>query len=149
MKIKINNEGKKIYVHNTKVRINDLNYGVHVGHQTVYEYCHDARIEFLDKMGLALDQHLDEMNFGPYSLIMSQSAANYLAEIKYGMEIDVEVYLEYAGQSYFELSYCLVNKEDQAELAKVLTTMVCFDYENKKVSPIPENIFNYLKNSLN
>lgn len=149
MKIKISNEGKRIDIYSTKVRINDLNYGDHVGHQTVYEYCHDARIQFLEKIGVALDRPINEINFGGYSLIMSQSAANYLAEIKYGMEIDIEVYLEYAGQSYFELSYCLVNKDDQAELAKVITTMVCFDYKNNKVSPIPDEILSYLKNSLN
>ena len=55
MKIKISNEGKRIDIYSTKVRINDLNYGDHVGHQTVYEYCHDARIQFLEKIGVALD----------------------------------------------------------------------------------------------
>jgi acyl-CoA thioester hydrolase len=149
MKIKINNEGRKIYVHTDKIRINDLNFGNHVGHQTVYEFCHDARIEYFEKMGEDLGLVVNEMNFGPYGLIMSQSAANYLAEIKHGMEINVEVYLESTHQCYFDLSYCLIDNSDQTELAKVLTTMACFDYKNKKVVPIPENIFSYLKNSLN
>ena len=52
MKIKINNEGRKIYVHTDKIRINDLNFGNHVGHQTVYEFCHDARIEIFEKINI-------------------------------------------------------------------------------------------------
>lgn len=149
MKIKITNDGKKIYTHPSIVRVNDLNYGNHVGHQTVYEYCHDARVEYFASIGKELNLTINEMEFGNQGLIMSQSAANYLAEMKYGMELDIEVYLESAQQHYFDLSYCIVYRQDQSELAKVLTTMVCFDYEKRKVVPMQTEIFQHLKNSLN
>lgn len=140
MRIKIENIGTHVLTYFDQVRINDLNYGNHVGHQVIYEYCHDARLAFFANLQEKIQIPVSEMAFGNYGLIMGHSGANYVGEITYGMSLEILVYLNDIGSSRFELNYLIKDHKTGHSLARVATGMVCFDYQNKKIVPLPEKI---------
>ena len=57
------------------IRITDLNYGGHVGNDSILSLIHEARMQFLNEFGFT------EMEFGGVSLIMSDVAMEFKNEI--------------------------------------------------------------------
>lgn len=140
MKVKLQNTGALVHTRQDQVRVNDLNYGNHVGHQTIYEYCHDARLDFFQAVEKSLEVPVSELAFGPFGLIMSQSIANYLAQMNHQQEFLVDVFLDNLRSASFDLSYLIREKNSDKALARVLTSMTCFDYQKNKVVAIPQEI---------
>ena len=65
------------------IRITDLNYGGHVGNDTILSLLHEARMQFLKSFDYT------EMKFENVSLIMSDVAIEFKAELFYGNVIKV------------------------------------------------------------
>ena len=102
------------------VRITDLNYGAHVGNDTVLSFIHEARFHYLQSLGYT------ELNLEGVGLIMAVEFSRVGFDLVYKME---------------------KNPADQPliTVALVKTMMVCFDYEQKKVAPLPEKAIFKLK----
>ena len=114
------------------IRITDLNYGNHVGNDSILSLMHEARVQFLANYGLA------ELEFEGVGLIMSDVGIEYKAELKYGDTIRVYVTAGNFSKVSFDIFYKLVN-EVTGELVTIAKTgMVCFDYDKKKVVALPE-----------
>ena len=77
-RIKIELPGEFQLSTNLPIRITDLNYGGHVGNDTILTLVHEARVQFLRHYGY------DELNMGGASLIMSDAAIEFKAELFYG-----------------------------------------------------------------
>lgn len=116
------------------VRITDLNYGNHVGNDTVLTYIHEARIRFLNSRGFS------ELNLAGAGLIMSDAIIEFKNELFYGDEIIASVAVGEFHWVNFDIYYKLEKKHDGilvlAAIAK--TGMVCYDYQKKKVVSVPE-----------
>src|SRR5689334_12868761 len=67
------------------IRITDLNYGGHVGNDTVLTLVHEARMQFLKSLGYT------ELQIEGKGLIMSDAAIEFKAELFYGDVITVKV----------------------------------------------------------
>lgn len=115
------------------VRITDLNYGGHVGNDTVLSIIHEARMQFLQKAGYS------ELNFGGAGLIMSDVTIEFKQELFYGDEVIARVKATELGRAGFALYYQLVKtvSGETKLIANARTGMVCYDYTNKKVTGIP------------
>ena len=120
------------------VRITDLNYGKHVGNDTVLSFIHEARVQFLRSRGL------DEVGPDQTGLIMGDVAIQFRQEIFYGHILRVYVAVMDMGRVGFDLVYKMetTNAEGnslpvsrEAVLAK--TGMVCFDYRAGKIMSVP------------
>lgn len=114
------------------IRITDLNYGGHVGNDTVLTLLHEARVQFLNHFGYA------ELAFAGTSLIMSDVAIEFKSELFYGDTIKAYVTANDFTKAGFDICYKLVNAKDEKMVAIAKTGMVCFDYTNKKITAIPE-----------
>lgn len=112
------------------IRITDLNYGGHVGNDTVLSLIHEARVQFLKSVGL------DERNFCGAGLIMSDAAIEYKAELFYGDVITAFVSASDFSRAGFDLYYKLVRNDTVVCHAK--TGMVCYSYEKKRVVTLPD-----------
>src|SRR5688500_10620244 len=77
-RIKIDLPCKFDFCTSIPVRITDLNYGGHVGNDTVLSIIHEARVQFLRSHGY------DELNMNGVGLIMSDAAIEFKAELFYG-----------------------------------------------------------------
>ena len=133
-RVKINIPGNCIAAFSIPVRISDLNYGNHVGNDAFVSILHEARVQWLRQ------HNYTELNIEGIGLIMSDLEIEFKKESFYGDIIEVQLSIgEISGVS-FELFYQLFvsRNSEQILLAIVKTGMVCYNYTNKKVAPIPE-----------
>jgi acyl-CoA thioesterase FadM len=116
------------------VRITDLNYGAHVGNDSILSFMHEARVRFLKSFGYT------ELDLEGAGLIMSDVVIIFKKEIFYGDEIRVSVAATDFTRAGFDLVYKLEKTTGQATTLLVLarTGMVCYDYSLKKVTALPE-----------
>lgn len=118
------------------VRITDLNYGGHVGNDTVLSIIHEARVQFLKSHGY------NEFNLEGAALIMSDVAIEFKSELFYGDMVKAYVAAgEFTGVA-FDLYYKL-QKEISSEpvlVATAKTGIVCYNYEHKKIIAVPAEV---------
>jgi len=115
------------------VRITDLNYGGHVGNDTVLTIIHEARMQWLASMGFS------EMEFGGVGMIMSDVGIEFKNELFYGDIVITSVTVGEISKIGFEIFYKL-EKETAGKkilVASAKTGMVCYNYSAKKITAIP------------
>ncbi|HEX3035486.1 MAG TPA: thioesterase family protein [Thermodesulfobacteriota bacterium] len=115
-----------------QVRISDINYGGHLGHDSILSLTHEARIRFLNKYGFS------EMNIDGVGLIISDAALVYKSESFYGETLRIEIAVLDFSQYGCDFIYKITEKESVREIARAKTGIVFFDYEKRKVAPVPE-----------
>ena len=116
------------------IRITDLNYGGHVGNDTILSLIHEARMQFLQQAGYS------ELQFEGAGLIMSDVAIEFKNEVFYGDTIEASVVAGEFSKVSFDVFYRFEVKKDQQLklIALAKTGMVCYDYKLKEVTAIPE-----------
>jgi len=123
------------------VRITDINYGNHLGNDAMVTLLHEARVGWLRQLGYT------ELNVEGASLIMSDLAVNYLNECFYGDVLQFDIAAGPLSSAGFELLYNVLAKRDEQliPIARAKTGMVFFDYEKRKVTPMPETFRSILE----
>lgn len=114
------------------VRITDLNYGRHVGNDTILAYLQEARVQWLRSLG-----YPSELLQDPVGLILVDIAVRLKAELAYGDVVRVQLAVSEWSKLGFELVY-LMSKSDGAEVARAMTSFVFFDYAARKLAKPPE-----------
>lgn len=136
MRIRIKFNSDPIFTTRVKVRISDINYGGHVGNDSILSIMHEARLSMLKQW------YFTEMNAGGCGLIMADSAVQYKAESFHGDEIEVLIYVENLSSISFDLLYklCTVRDQKSIDIAYAKTGMIAFDYSERKVVEIPNSL---------
>ena len=114
------------------VRITDLNYGGHVGNDTILSIIHEARVQFLKSFGYT------EKDIGGAGLIMSDVVINFKNELFYGNPVIAAVAVKNVSRASFDIVYLL--NQGETIIAEAKTGMVCFDYEKRKVIALPDEV---------
>ena len=115
-----------------EVRITDLNYGGHLGNDSLLSLVHEARVAFLASHGFS------EMDCGGVSLIMADASISFLGEAYAGDLLRIEVAAGEVSSSGFRLFQRITRPLDGKMIALVETGMVSFDYSLGKIQPLPE-----------
>ena len=131
-RIKIDLPEKFSFTTTIPVRITDINYGGHVGNDTILSLIHEARVQFLKSYGY------EEMNMEGIGMIMTDVAIEFKNELFYGEVITASVTIMEFSKIGFDIYYKLVKGEDETVIALAKTGMVCYDYSKKKVVSIPD-----------
>jgi acyl-CoA thioesterase FadM len=114
------------------LRISDINYGGHLGHDSVVSLTHEARVRFLREYGYS------ELNIEGSGLIVSDLAVVYRSEAFYGETVKIYIAVCDFNKYGCDLVYRITDKETQREIARAKTGIVFFDYATKKVVNVPE-----------
>ena len=132
-RIKIDLPEKFSFSTTIPIRITDLNYGGHVGNDSILSIIHEARVQFLKHAGY------EELNLAGAGLIMSDVGIEFKNELFYGETVQVSVTAGDFSKVSFDLYYKLEkNLNDRTVLvAAAKTGMVCYDYDKKKVVAVP------------
>lgn len=135
-RIKIEIPEKIIGSYQVPIRIADINYGNHVGNDAFVSIVHEARVQWLQQYGYT------ELKVEAVGLIMSDLSIEFKNESFYGDMVEVRLGAGEIFRVGFELYYQLVakRKTENILLANAKTSMVCYDYNAKKVAPIPEKL---------
>jgi len=118
------------------VRITDINYGNHVGNNSIVEIIHEARSRFLQQYGFT------ELNAAGTGLIMSELLVEFQNECFYNDLPEVKLFCGEISRVSFEFFYQISVKrnEETIKIALAKTLMVCYDYSVKKVRAVPEGL---------
>lgn len=118
------------------IRITDINYGGHVGNDSVLSIIHEARVQFLKQCGY------EELMLGSAGLIMRDVAIEFLKELFYGDHLMVSVKATEFTKIGFDLYYKLEQESGSKPVVAALakTGMVCYDYHSKKIMAVPEEV---------
>src|SRR5699024_1785523 len=95
-----------------KVRITDLNYGGHVGNDTILGFMHESRVQYLNHLGY--ENEVDAI--GGTGLIQTDAAIVYKSETFYGESLLVEVVAEDFNKYGFDFVYKLSNAANGKEV---------------------------------
>lgn len=116
------------------VRITDINYGGHVGNDTILSIIHEARMQYFNQLGYS------EMNVEGTGLIMADACIEFKQELFYGDTVKASIqpaaYSKIGFELFYKLEKTVLDKTILVALAK--TGMICYDYEKKKISNLPE-----------
>lgn len=130
-RIKIITPEKIIFTVKIPVRINDINYGNHLGNDALVGIIHEARVQWL--------QHLtySELNIEGVGLIMAALAVEYKKESFYGDILVINISADEISRVSFNLYYSIMNQQGVL-IAKAKTEIVCYDYIKNAIAILPE-----------
>jgi len=125
------------------VRASDLNYGNHVGHDSILTIMQEARLLFYRQLGFK-----NELSFeGPVGQVISDAALVYKSESFLGDVLICRIATADFNKYGFDLLYLLTNKETGKEVARGKTGIVCFDYDKRKIASVPQVLLDKLQRS--
>jgi acyl-CoA thioester hydrolase len=118
------------------VRITDLNYGGHVGNDSVLSLIHEIRVQFLRHHGYG------ELDIAGVGMIMADVTIEFKSELFYGDTLRASVAAAEFSRVGFELYYKLEKKsgEKMVPVAFARTGMICYDYAQKKIVSVPKEV---------
>ena len=134
-RIKIELPEHFVFTTEIPVRITDLNYGAHVGNDTILSLIHEARMQWLLNIG-----YTSELNIDGIGLIMVDAGIEFKSELFYGEKVFASVATAGLSKIGFDIYYKLEkgNSVERALVALAKTGMLCFDYQKRKIAPVPE-----------
>lgn len=118
------------------VRITDINYGGHLGNDALLSILHEARIQYLQSIGCS------ELNAYGAGLIMADAAITYKGEGFQGDVLRIELAAGELTTRGFALFYRVSCRRDETDIliAEARTGMLCFNYETRKVTVLPDQL---------
>jgi acyl-CoA thioester hydrolase len=118
------------------IRITDLNYGGHVGNDSMLSLIHEIRVQFLRHHGYG------ELDLAGVGLIMADVTIEFKSELFYGDALWASVAAGEFSRVGFELFYKLEKKPGERSLpvAFARTSMICYDYSLKKIVSVPKEV---------
>jgi YbgC/YbaW family acyl-CoA thioester hydrolase len=123
------------------VRASDLNYGNHVGNDSILTIMQEARILFYQSLG-----YKNELNFeGSVGHIVTDAAVVYKSEAFLGDVLMIQIAMGDFNKYGFHMFYRIINALTSKEVALGKTGIVFFDYDKRKVTSIPINFLDKVK----
>ncbi|HSD63650.1 MAG TPA: thioesterase family protein [Ignavibacteriaceae bacterium] len=114
------------------VRITDINYGNHLGNDSLLSLIHEARVRYLNNIGFS------EVNIGGYGIIMVDSVIIYKSEVIYGDELIFSIAVINVSNTGCDFYYHVKKKNSSKDTAIAKTGIVFFDYNKKKITTVPK-----------
>lgn len=114
------------------VRIDDINYGGHLGNDTLLSILQEARVRMLATHGWS------EMDIDGVGLIMTDAAVMYRSEVFYGDVLTIQIGATDWSRTGCDLLYLVTNRGTGKEVARAKTGITFFNYAERKVVAMPE-----------
>jgi len=118
------------------IRITDINYGGHLGNDSVLGLIHEARVRLL------ADKGFTEGDIDGVGILMMDAVINFSAEGFYGDKLRIDVAVDEITNAGCDIYYRLVNIVDDKLVAKAKTNIVFYDYGSKKICRTPDKFIN-------
>jgi acyl-CoA thioester hydrolase len=142
-RIELNLPDEFLFSTELNVRVTDVNYGNHLGNDSILSLIHEARLQFYRTLGFK-----NELSFeGSIGQVISDAAIVYKAEAFYGDVLVCRIAAGDFNKYGFDLYYQLTLKDSGKEVARAKTGIVCFDYNKRKVASAPTVLISQLQKS--
>jgi acyl-CoA thioester hydrolase len=130
-RIKIETPDKFIFKTEIAIRITDINYGGHLGNDSLLSIIHEARVRLFRSLGF------EELNVEGVGIIMIDAEIQFKEEGFYGDELVVQIAVNDFTGIGCDIVYRLTNKTSNKEVAIAKTGIVFFDYDKRKTASVP------------
>ena len=114
------------------VRITDINYGGHMGNDSVLGIIHEARVRWLAENGFS------EEDIDGTGIIMMDAVINFSAEGFYGDKLRIDVTIGEITKAACDIYYRFVNIANDKIIIKAKTNIAFYNYESKKIVRTPK-----------
>jgi YbgC/YbaW family acyl-CoA thioester hydrolase len=119
------------------VRVNDLNYGNHVGHQNFFSYFQEARVAYLSQFGYS------ELDLGGCGMILAEAGCKYKQALFLNDKVRVACAVSELKAKRFTMAYQI--ERDESVCAEGFTINLGFDYQTNRVVRLPEAFIGRIK----
>ena len=113
------------------IRITDINYGGHLGNDSMLSIIHEARVRLFKSLGFK------ELNVNGVGIIMTDAEIQFKLQGFYGEILIIEIAVTEFTSIGCDFVYRVTNKNTKKEIALAKTGIVFFDYEKQKTAPVP------------
>jgi len=114
------------------VRIDDINYGGHLGNDAVLSLLQEARVQMLKEQGWS------EVNVDGAGIIMNDAAVVFKSESFHGDVLRIEIAVAEMSGVGCDLIYRVTNATSGKEVVRAKTGLVFFDYATRRVVRVPD-----------
>lgn len=119
------------------VRISDINYGNHLGHDGMITMLHEARVLFFRSFGY------EEWDVDGVGTVLADLAITYKNEAFYGDLLNIDIAVQEIGSKSCQLYYRVTRVCEESDAPRQLlsiakTGVVFFDFELRKSAPVPK-----------
>ncbi len=114
------------------IRITDINYGGHLGNDSVLGIIHEARVRLLTDKGFS------EADIGGVGILMMDAVINFSSEGFYGDKLRVDVAVDEITNAGCDIYYRFVNVANDKVIVKAKTNIAFYDYSSKKIARTPK-----------
>jgi len=135
-RIKLELPEKLFYTTEIPVRITDINYGGHLGNDSILSIVQEARVRFLN------EYNYSEKNIEGLGIIMTDCAIVYKSESFYGDLLKIDIGMNDFYKYGCDIYYQLTNKETEKDVAISKTGIMFYDYDIRKRARVPEKFLN-------
>jgi len=131
-RIEIDLPEEYIFSTDIPVRINDINWGGHLGHDAILPMMEEARTQFIRSLGFT------EGNIDGVAFILVDAAVIYKKQGYYGQTLTIDLAVPELSSRGCNIVYCISDRETGEEMYRAKTGMLFYDYKNEKVVKMPE-----------
>jgi len=122
------------------IRVTDLNYGNHLGNDSVLTLVHEARVRFL------IHHKWSEFDIEGIGLVLSDAAIVYKAQGRYGQILVFEVAVGNFSKTACDFFFRITDQKTGKEVARAKTGAVFFDYSISRPVSVPKAFLKQLGN---
>ncbi len=138
-RIKLQEQPAYEFQHSLTIRVTDLNYGAHLGNDSVVTLIHEARARLLH----TLDCRELDLGDGQTGIIIGDLVVNFLQEGLIFDEVRIESHVGEISQRSFRIFHRLLKGDKPLALAE--TGIITFDYTERRAVPVPEEFLAALR----
>lgn len=120
------------FTHRIDVRTTDLNAGGHVGNDQMISLVSESRYRFLLHLGI------DELSLSPPNIIVTDLAIRYLSESFVQDTLLFNIGITDVNKYGADIFFHIQKADSNVAVAKAKQGFVFFDYQQRRVQPIPE-----------
>lgn len=120
--------------HPLSVRVTDMNYGQHLGHDTVISLMHEARTHALAALGFT------EGDLGGYPCVAADLAVQYQAEARWPDALVAETAIPEPGRRAITVFHRLQRPADARTVATARITLMLVNPESGRSVAVPETL---------
>lgn len=124
---------RELFATTIPVMVNHLNYGNHLGYDSVLSICQEARMRWLKGHGMTEISLEDSIGY-----MITDVAMNYRGEGFFGDQLSVKLYADSHSRRGFTLRYEIVNQSTDKVIALGETRHVFFDFQSRRVATSPD-----------
>ncbi len=127
-------EADIVHRHPLTVRVTDMNYGRHLGHDTLVSLLHEARIQALGALGLT------EWDMDGYPSVVADLAVQYQSEARWPDALVVETAIPAPGKRALTVYHRVLHAEGGRPVATARLNVVLIDPVAGRPVAVPEAV---------